>query len=86
MTGRFSSRQTVIYEYMTWKVMYVASRRSQESGRQSGITHPDHALAAAFPSMPTRNLCDDWQEICESMGYHTCLAGFVSIILARVEL
>ena len=36
---------------------------SQQSGRLSGITQSDQALAAAFPSMPTRNLCGDWQEM-----------------------
>lgn len=43
---------------------------SQESGRQSGITQSDHALAAAFPSVPTRGLRDDWQEICVRMDLH----------------
>lgn len=33
---------------------------SQLSGRQPGITQSDHALVAAFPSMPQRRLRNDW--------------------------
>lgn len=58
LARHFLSQQTVIQRYMTC-TMYVASGRIP----RIWSLQPDHALASAFPSVPTRIPCGDWQQI-----------------------
>lgn len=84
LAGCSSTQWTMMREYMTWRRVCCES-----SSPKNLVVSRDHAVRSCvscrFPSMPTKGLRTDWQEIRMRMDYHTCLAGFVSMAQPTID-